>query len=234
MPVSLSAKLSSATGNQISYGSDNGLFAPAGTATSNTVSWTIDNYFSASGATWWYQMMTYSNNQFTQLANLAQVWPVIFARPCRIADAEIYVQTAAANSALYCSLYSSTGPNKMPGPKVSDLFRFPTTATGIARAAAVDTTTVFAGQTLYWVANWTNTTGALPSLYTRTMTQGIHRATAISGAFASSGGVSTENTQGWSSLTAGPATLASVTQPGASQAGVNLYPPMIMWALTTT
>lgn len=237
MAATLSVKISTDSGNRVGLGGDNGIYASPSAVLnpSNTAFMTIDNQFAASGAQWFYQLGCSGLPTASPSLNTAQVWPLIVTKACRVTDAAIFLITGTTASSLYATLYTSSGANKAPGAKITDLLRFPTTTAGASRQASVDSTTLLSAHTLYWVATWINGSSS-PTFLARAQYGGVLRLPTVPGATVFTGGSGlayVDSSQSWSSLTSGPTTLAPTALPtNSTQSSGNLTVPAIAWGLT--
>lgn len=230
MAVTVSARLSTDSGNALSFGSDTGLYgALPNPVRGGAQAWTIDNSWGTAVGTSYYYYLGNLSVAASPTAGTAYIWPIVFSRAAKFTSLQLYVSTAGAGSSLYHSVYSSDTTG-LPSAKLSDLGYGSTAATGVVNHTMTDTTTVWQPYTLYWVCSWINTSSASPTFYMRNIgTSSIRLSVAPTGVgwWSSTGALSLlDTTSGWTTRTTGPASLViaanSTTAPGQSIYAPNL------------
>lgn len=238
MAISVTIKPSTDGSNQLTYGSDNGLFVASNeTVRGQTPAWTLDNSSSSAliATTYYYALPTWTTSSYTWSTS-AQLTPLLFTRNCRVTDATLNVATASAGSFIYVAIFASDAAGQ-PAAKVADALRFDSGTTGIKTATALSMSTVYAARTLYWAAAWCYTTAGFPAttnrsgMYVSQPWRLADRPTVQSHWSSPIGGLA-ESTASWSTLTSAPTTLTPTPLSG-TVATTGLYnsSPLIWWGL---
>jgi hypothetical protein len=219
MPTTLAARLAPTSGNKLSFGSDNGLFATVpGRPLGGTFGRVIDNSQGPAGQAWYYN--TPGVTAAASLPATAAFWPLIVSRRAWLSGAVLNITTAgAAGSVVYNHLYGADPVTGLPGARLTTGSSwFQVNAQTVAFVSASPTTQgspILDPFTLYWVLTWVNTAGAYPQVTCRTSTTNmanvLPRLTLPTSSTPYSNGypaLSETATSTWATLTAPPGSVA--------------------------
>ncbi len=234
MPVTLGIKASADANNQISFGTDSGIYVPTPARHSGAFMSTIDNNWGSDSTTWYYAQpnaTSVGNNTGTGsgTAGTAQLWPLMVTRTCRVTDVYVRVTTASAASTFYLTLYAADATLGTAGAKIADIGSVSMATAGNARILPGATVTLQGG-TLYWVAA-VQRGGTLAQTSVRCSNFGSIRLTATPSYSYFSGFSAFGYTD--STFTSGSPATATVTAPDpASAFGAYIYLPYLWWGLS--
>lgn len=212
MVVSIAAALSADAGNTLTFGSDNGLYAPVSAPRSGAYGVAIDNSWMAVGGAAYYPQPSWQGNA-TAMLGQGLLWPIVVTRKARISGATMWATSAGAASVTFFSVFSALAATGLPGNKITDALSFNSTVTGALNATVLDANAVLTAHTLYYGCAWTATTSGFPVLHHRSVPSTTNliqpRTTPLpTTAFASSyPPFYADSSAGWSARTAAPAAI---------------------------
>lgn len=236
MAVTVDAKLSTDTGNSLSFGTDNGIYGPLVSPRGGSQWWTLDNSFVGPSATTYWYLLGPTTSAQSWISGTAWISPFVVSRSCKIASLYHYVSTAGAGSQIYHASFASDPTTGLPTNKIVDVGYCAGTGVGAIAHTMLDTATVYTANTLYWMCSWAYTTSGTPSGYFRNIGQQatVRLPVAPTGVtWFSSGGMLSyqDTTSGWTTKQAAPTSL-SLNAPSASGGpGSAIYAPSLAWGL---
>ncbi len=234
MPVTLGIKASADVGNQVSFGTDSGIYVPTPARHSGSFLSTIDNNWGSDSTTWYYaQTMASSNGAGSGnggAIGTAQLWPLMVTRTCRVTDVYYRVVSAVSVGTYYLSLYASDATLNTPGAKIVDIGSGPLTSAGHVRVQPGSTITLTAG-VQYWVAAVQRTGTALANVNTRGPNFGSLRLTGVP-SYALFTGFTVMGYTDSTFASASPATATPTAADPVNPSAPFVYTPYLWWGLS--